>query len=208
MFSNCTSGDVRLVDGAQETEGRVEMCKNGVWGVVTDSSWDSYTTRLTCQQLGFHSECTSSLSTLSYLATTCVICQIFAPLNSLFLIQFAGAIPLTGSYFGRGNAPILFHNITCSGDEDLLSHCESINIDLSSAMYQDHPVAGVICLGPLDQPECSGDGDMRLVGGQTEEEGRVEICVDGYWGAVCDKLWGQREAIVACQQAGYASTGT
>ena len=36
-LSSCTTGDVRLVDGDSEMEGRVEVCGNGVWGAVYDS---------------------------------------------------------------------------------------------------------------------------------------------------------------------------
>ena len=48
---------------------------------------------------------------------------------------------------------------------------------------------------------------MRLVGGQSPNEGRVEICLEGQWGTVCDDSWGSVDAQVACRQLGYLSTG-
>ena len=35
-------------------------------------------------------------------------------------------------------------------------------------------------------------GDIRLVGGSSEYEGRVEICINGQWGTVCDDDWGMQ----------------
>ncbi len=51
------------------------------------------------------------------------------------------------------------------------------------------------------------DGDIRLVAGSSELEGRVEVCVDGVWGTVCSDLWGAEESSVACRQLGFSQTG-
>ena len=47
------------------------------------------------------------------------------------------------------------------------------------------------------------ENNVRLVGGTSDSEGRVEILYRGAWGTVCDDGWGIQDANVVCRSLGF-----
>ena len=48
---DCVDGDVRLSNGTNALEGRVELCFNGAWGTVCNNRFDSEDAQVICNQL-------------------------------------------------------------------------------------------------------------------------------------------------------------
>ena len=51
-------------------------------------------------------------------------------------------------------------------------------------------------------------GDLRLVDGSNNANGRLEICFHHQWGSVCDDLFNNKAALVACRQLGFEDGGS
>ena len=84
-------------------------------------------------------------------------------------------------------------NVSCVGTELKLADCSH---NTATTDCNNHYV-GVNCNSTCNH------GDLQLVGGILPNEGRLEVCVNGNWGTVCDDGWDIRDSQVVCRQLGY-----
>ena len=63
--------------------------------------------------------------------------------------------------------------------------------------------AGLAVLSAVPAQADPPDGDLRLRGGASHNEGRLEVYHNDEWGTVCDDFFGRRDAKVACEQMDY-----
>ncbi|MPC91060.1 Lysyl oxidase 3 [Portunus trituberculatus] len=72
-------------------------------------------------------------------------------------------------------------------------------------MYIKREITAHLNIEPLFQHSVEGKVKLRLQGGRTEFEGRVEVQLAGSeeWGLLCGDGWSLLEGMVVCRQLGY-----
>ena len=75
------------------------------------------------------------------------------------------------------------------------------NLQLQSIITPQIDNYGTFSLQENNRPTCMHHGDVRLVGGDTSYDGRVEICLSNSWVQVCDSHdWNVLDSTVVCRQ--------
>ena len=189
LLSLAAARDVRLVGGASDNEGRVEVYYNGQWGTVCDDSWNFYDADAVCKQLGFE-----RAEEIYYRAE---FGQGTGPiwLDDLSCPKDADSI-LECSHRGWG-----VHN--CRHSEDAGVKCRRIEptkplqfpVRLSCPRYSQE---GDCQVCPKKQHSLPGECTP-----QAAIQGVVEAFYDDEWKPVSLEGWDRNSAQVVCNELGY-----
>ena len=132
-----------------------------------------------------------------------------------------GAMATTTDLYIDYELPVGITNLQCNGNENTIWNCSyDITLVLVRRCYTE---ASVFCMCMLcllysifymiliiasitEYVNCT-DGDIRLVGGTSGNEGNVQICYNNAWGSVCDDSWDTSDTNVVCRQLGLLPYG-
>ncbi|PIO31371.1 hypothetical protein AB205_0119540, partial [Aquarana catesbeiana] len=173
---------VRLRSGPHAGEGRVEVLRNGKWGTICDDKWNLVSASVVCRELGYGSAKEAIL----------------------------------GAQLGQGMGPIHMNEVVCTGREKSITECKFKEARIAGCQHEEDvgeksSHKRIISFWLKRELLCKTGFvlllfQIRLVGGRSSEEGKVEVqmVIKGVkkWGAMCGELWGMNEAMVACRQLG------
>ncbi|XP_048855598.1 lysyl oxidase homolog 3B-like [Brienomyrus brachyistius] len=115
---------------------------------------------------------------------------------------------LRGARMGQGFGPIHMNEVQCTGQERSIWSCQYKNVTSESCQHTQD--VSVRC----NVPYMAYENTIRITGGRTRYEGRVEVATTDKngtqgWGLICGDGWGTLEAMVVCRQLGlgYANHG-
>ncbi|XP_075758630.1 antigen WC1.1-like isoform X1 [Pelodiscus sinensis] len=170
--------DLRLVSGS-DCAGRLEVFYNGTWGSVCSNQMSGVTPSIVCKQL----DCGD------------------------------GGYTETDPVYGEGSGPTWLDHVTCREQHSSLWQCPSSPWEQQSCDDRAEETH-ITCPGKKEKPpqplfaecpnstSCTDRDKLRLVGGEGNCSGRVEVWYRDSWGTVCDDSWDLADANVACKQLG------
>ena len=122
----CRNGDLRLVDGKANGEGRVEICFSNTYGSICADFWDEVEAQVVCGQLGFLRNGQSSVYNTRVVIT---------------LMIYTGSHPSRIEF--DSETDVFLSEVDCDGNEVRLIDCSNS----ADSHCDNDEVAGVRCEG-------------------------------------------------------------
>ncbi|KAK7116610.1 hypothetical protein V1264_002264 [Littorina saxatilis] len=207
------------------TEGSLDDCPPTT---VPDSAWcDYYAPRagvlcynatdggISYRLTGDDSVSTRGRLEMKYMGQYGIICALWFDNNDARVacnsLGYADGMAVSGTrYATNAGEAVWMYQVNCVGNESSIVQCISTGFNVSR-YYQNYYDS--LCRGKYGpfSVQCYNEAfeftNIRLVGGDTNSSGRVELYLQGpdQWGTVCDDYWNDIAATVVCNQLGYAT---
>ena len=110
------------------------------------------------------------------------------------MLGYQGGVYI-GNRYGAGNGSIWLNNVRCTGTESSIADCP--HRSWGNRYGCDHS----------DDVSVSCAAKVRLIGGLTPQEGRLEVYHLGRWKTACDDYFNSTAAGVVCYMLGYTRGG-
>ena len=111
-----------------------------------------------------------------------------------YMLGYAGRGRFIGNRYGAGDGPIWMDDVECSGTETSVADCGQFGWGSHDCGHGED--VSVSCLVAV-----------RLAGGPSPQEGRLEVSYNGSWGSVCNDGFRDADAGVVCYMLGYGHSG-
>ena len=114
-------------------------------------------------------------------------------------LAFTGAVTVAKGILGgtiNSTRTTSISGFACNGTEPSLSACPVVSGAATCSL-----AASVVCqLRDVARAENCTHGDIRLVNGTSQINGRFEVCINNAWGTMCSEQVLSKEAAVVCRQ--------